>query len=242
MPAAPSHQRFVAHIDILGMSHLVERDAELAWRLLSTLVEARNDVSSYELTFLDTAERTPVGAQIHAVTFSDTILLFTRSNRLIDLRTILVVTTEIFNKALSTSVPVRAGIAHGTFFFNLTDSMYAGPALIEAYRIGEAAQWVGITVSETVYHRAKEAAVRSGNFDVVIPAEIPMDKGVSAGYAVNWPAILPRWPNVKLPITVPQFYSALEQFFGPFDHLPRRARAKYENTVTFYNAHAAANE
>jgi len=39
MPAILEHQRFVVHIDVLGMSALVAKDPELAWGLLSQLVE-----------------------------------------------------------------------------------------------------------------------------------------------------------------------------------------------------------
>ena len=41
---APSNARFVVHMDILGMSHLVRLDPELAWQALGALVEARNHV------------------------------------------------------------------------------------------------------------------------------------------------------------------------------------------------------
>lgn len=232
--------RYVAHMDILGMSTLVERDAELAWQALSALVHARDHVSSYEISFLDTAERAKVGERVHCVTFSDTILLFTKSDELIDLRTLIVAATEMFNRALSTCIPIRVGIAHGTFFFNLRDSMYAGPALIEAYRIGEAAQWIGLTVSESVYLRSQLANLRSGDAPVLIPAPIPTDKGMQDGYAVNWPAIVPRHEGVNPPFTTEQFYSAFEAYFGPYTALPDRVRSKYENAVAFYNSNAVA--
>ncbi|OZA13688.1 MAG: hypothetical protein B7X94_01990 [Hydrogenophilales bacterium 17-62-8] len=232
--------RFVAHIDILGMSELVARDAELAWQVLSDLVEARNHVNNFELTFLDTDERTPVRAQVHCVTFSDTIVLFSKSDTLIDLRTILVVTTEMFNKALSTCIPIRVGIAHGKFFFNLDDSMYAGPALIEAYRLGERAQWIGLAASEAVYLRAQEADLKSRSANIVVEADIPIDSGSYIGYAVNWPEILERHPHVTVPITIAQFYSAFEHLFGPFSALPARVQAKYVNSVRFFNTRVAA--
>jgi hypothetical protein len=231
--------RYVVHIDILGMSALVEKDPELAWQALSALVHARDHVGAYEVSFLDTAERTKVGERVHCVTFSDTIVLFTKSDELIDLRTVIVVASEIFNKALSTCIPVRVGIAHGTFFFNLADSMYAGPALIEAYRIGEEAQWLGLTVSETVYLRATQAQMHSGNHPVVIATAVPTDSGLKDGFAVNWPVIVPRHDGVSPPFTVQQFYSAFEAYFGPFSSLPPRVRTKYENTVSFYNTNAA---
>lgn len=232
-------QRFVAHIDVLGMSSLVAKDATLAWQLLSALVDARNEVHRTEVTFLDTAERINTPSQVHAVTFSDTIVLFSRGNALADLRLIIITATELLSKALHLRVPVRVGIAVGTFFFNLEESMYAGPALIEAYHLGEEAQWIGIVTSEEVCRRAKEADFKSGDADVVLQAEIPVRGGVRQGYAVNWPAIMRNGIAAPLPVTAEQVYQGFAQYFGPYTSLPPEVRVKYENTARFINERGA---
>lgn len=233
------HQRFVAHIDILGMSALVSKDAELAWQLLSNLVEARNKAHTIHITFIDTAQTVAVPDQIRAVTFSDTILLFTKGVDLVDLRSILVVTTELLSKALNLCVPIRVGISVGTFFFNLKESMYAGPALIEAYQLGEEAQWIGIVVSEEVHRRATEAKMMSGKAEVVIRTNIPLNGRVRQGYAVNWPAALASSINAQLPVTSEQVYEGFAQYFGPYDQQSERVKMKYENTALFINARDA---
>ncbi len=230
------HKRFVAHIDVLGMSVLVERDAELAWQLLSSLVKAREDAHNVEIDYLDTAERVAVPDQVGIVTFSDTIVLFTKGNSLADLRSIIIVTTELLNKALNLCVPVRAGIAVGTFFFNLKESMYAGPALIEAYRLGEAAQWIGITTSEEVYQLSKKANFQSGRADVVVPTSIPLKGGEYDGYAVNWPAVMAKSIKAQLPISATQIYEGFAQYFGPWELLTPEVKAKYEHTAQFLNS------
>lgn len=239
MPTTIEHQRFVVHIDVLGMSTLVAKDPELAWNLLSRLVEARKDAHTTSLTFLDTAETVATPQHVHAVTFSDTIVLFSRGANLNDLRTILVMATQLLSRALHLCVPVRVGVAVGTFFFNLDESMYAGPALIEAYHLGESAQWIGIVTSQEVYRRAIEAHLQSGTSDVVFPAEIPVDGGAQPGYAVNWPVILRTSIAAPLPVTAQQVYEGFAQYFGPFEALDPRARRKYENTAAFMNASAA---
>lgn len=55
-----NNTRFVVHMDILGMSELVAKDAELAWRVLGNLVDARNHVNNYEVTFLDMEHEVPI--------------------------------------------------------------------------------------------------------------------------------------------------------------------------------------
>lgn len=229
------HQRFVAHIDVLGMSALVAKNAELAWRLLSSLVEARNDVHQTEITFLDTTERIAAPSQVHAVTFSDTIVLFSKGNSLTDLRLIVIMTTELLNNALHLCVPIRAGIAVGTFFFNLEESMYAGPALIEAYHLGEEAQWSGIVASEKVHRRAADCKFQSGSSDVVVRSNIPIEGGTRDGYAINWPAIMRSNIDAPLPVTAEQIYGGFAQYFGPYASLPPKVQSKYVHTAKFIN-------
>jgi hypothetical protein len=239
MPSAVEHQRFVAHIDVLGMSALVGKDPELAWNLLGRLVEARKDAHSTSLTFLDTAETVATPELVQAVTFSDTIVLFSRGATLNDLRTILVMATQLLSRALHLCVPVRVGIAVGTFFFNLDESMYAGPALIEAYHLGESAQWIGIVTSQEVFRRASEAKLQSGASNVVSQADIPIDGGTTPGYVINWPVILRDSIAAPLPVTAEQVYQGFSQYFGAFEALDPRTRQKYQNTAAFINASAA---
>jgi hypothetical protein len=235
MSITHGQQRFVAHIDVLGMSALVAKDPELAWQLLSKLVEARKDAYATEITFIDTAERIATPDQLRAVTFSDTVVLFTKGAQLNDLRIILIMATQLLSTALHLCVPVRIGISVGTFFFNLTESMYAGPALIEAYHLGEEAQWIGIATSEEIYRRAIEAGLKSGTADIVIPTHVPVHGGHKSGYAVNWPLVLRNSIGAPLPVTDRQVYEGFAQYFGPWESLAPRARLKYQNTALFMN-------
>lgn len=229
------HIRYVAHIDVLGMSNLVKKDPDLAWELLSELVDIRKHAHNVELTFTDTYETIVAPDIARAVTFSDTILLFTKSNTPNDLRVIMVVVTEMLNKALSKFIPIRAGVSLGLFFFNIEESMYAGPALVEAYEIGESAQWIGIATSEDVYKKAEQAGLQAGNKDVITPAIIPTKKGFRDGYAVDWPSINPA--NISTPEKLhgAMIYTGFDQYFGPYDLLPEAVRIKYENTASFIN-------
>lgn len=230
-----NHTHYVTHVDILGFSALVSRDALLAWEVLSSLASVRDYVRNIELEFADTGEQARIPDRIHSVMFSDTIVLFTKSDTLLDLRLIVLATTELLHKAMFACVPVRAGIAHGTFFFNIAESMYAGPALVEAYTIGEQAQWLGIVTTQHVYEHAILANMKSGTSDVVIPASIPINEGTRSGYAVNWPAVFAHDFKVKPPIPSELFYSGFARRFGPYNILPPRVRAKYENTVAYIN-------
>ena len=231
--------RFVAHVDILGMSAVVERDADEAWRLLSDLVDVRDRVLNYEIEFPQTGERMPMSEAIRAVTFSDTIVFFTRGDTDVELRALIVLAIEVLHKAMCRCVPVRVGIALGRFFFNIARSMYAGPALIEAYRVGEAAQWLGIVLAMSVQDRARALGMKTGQSDLVVEWSVPIKGGEDSRFVINWPASISHDLKVTPPLSVAQFYQAFESTFGPLAQLSAEVQAKYVNTATFLNARLA---
>jgi len=59
------------------------------------------------------------------------------------LRAIIYLCNEIFARALNRPIPLRGGIAHGTFIVYPERNLFVGPPLVEAYRLGEKGQWLG---------------------------------------------------------------------------------------------------
>jgi len=235
MNTTSTDTRIVAHLDILGMSTLVENNFTEAWGMLSDLVDVRDHVQVHEYEFVETSERLRVFERIKIITFSDTLLLFTAGASDLELKSMIILVSEIFHKTLFKCVPVRAGISVGEFWFNLYKAMYAGPALIEAYRTGEAAQWLGIAFAESAQKMAAALNMQSTGSDVVVRWPVPVKNGERDGRVVNWPAIFAHDLEVKPPISVNQFYAAFERAFGSFEALPRDVQSKYENTVRFMN-------
>jgi hypothetical protein len=234
-----NNHRFVVHIDILGMRAMVKRDAEMAWRVLSGLANVRDYIAQLELGHITSARRELLASRVYSVMFSDTIVLFTKTDSNDDLQAVLIATGELLHNAFLRCVPVRIGIASGQFFFNIEDSLYSGPALIEAYELGESAQWIGIATTEAIYSQAKKAGFKSGDDDIVVPAKIPTVGSQISGYALNWVAAYRHTFKVCPPISVELFYSQFEHAFGPYSGLSEREQRKYANTTCFINEHLA---
>ena len=234
--------RYVAHLDILGMSELVANDLDEAWGMLSDLVSVRDRANSLALEFTDTGETVNVQDTIKIVTFSDTIVLFTKTHSQTELRTLMVIVTEMFHKAIVNCVPVRVGISLGKFYFNDEKSMYAGPALIDAYHVGERSQWLGISLADSVKDNALELGMTNKNSEVVVNWDIPCKAENINGYAINWPAIFAHDLTIPHPITPEGFYTAFHSTFGPYNDLPETVKAKYINTVDFMNYYLDKHE
>jgi hypothetical protein len=131
-----ARNRYVAHMDMLGMSELTLRDPKLAWAAVSEMPLARQR-RVQGLSYTIGGNDLRIADHVAAFTFSDTILLFTKGDEAEDLRSILFACLEMLTLLLSRSVPVRIGVAHGLFVFNLDEGLLVGPPLIQAYRLGE---------------------------------------------------------------------------------------------------------
>lgn len=232
-------ERYVAHIDVLGMSDLVDRDFDGAWSMLSELVSVKEKALSHTYEFVKEKEFVPIQDNIGSVLFSDTLLLYTNGFGRVDLQAMLVLCSEVFHKSLCGCVPIRIGIAVGEFRVDSKRSMYAGPALIDAYRVGEESQWLGITLSDSLRAEALALNMKTRSRDVIIPWNVPIKGGAVARHVLNWPAAFAHDFKVKPPLTVAQFYFGFEQYFGRLERLPEDVQAKYRNTVEFINTQLA---
>ena len=215
---------------------MVERDFDKAWETLSALTDVRDRITGYEFELSEDNSRAKFNDFIQAVTFSDTIVIYTRGSTKKDYLILLVVVSELFHKALCSCVPLRIGIAHGIFYFNLTKSMYAGPALIEAYRIGEACQWLGITLANSLELPEHNIKFAKHGETLFTEWNVPYKEGASKHRVINWPFAFKDDLKVVPPVTVSQFYEAFEPIFGDFETLDLSSQQKYINTVEFMNS------
>ncbi|MBI2907603.1 MAG: hypothetical protein HYX92_08120 [Chloroflexi bacterium] len=227
--------RYVAHLDMLGMSELTARDPDIAWELLSKLCDAKEERLSLQIMLTEGGEI--IRDRVRSYMFSDTIIVFSVADDPPDTYAMILLVTELFSKALSYCVPLRGGIAHGQFKFDLGRNLFAGPALLSAYRLGEASQWLGIRVDKAVANRALAIPILSGRGnEAVIPWEVPVKRGgTETSYVVDWVETHRKNFPVSAPINLDTFYYPFKKTFGSLDQLHRGVREKYENTVAFIN-------
>jgi len=228
--------RFVAHFDMLGMATLTKRNPDLAWQKLSELRRANEE--RLNLVIERTGTNELIANQIKTFTFSDTIIAFSKGNTENDALAIFILTTELFSRTLHDCVPIRGGIAYGRFTFNFDLNLFSGPALVDAYELGESSQWLGIVVDE---HTAKTVSKLSigkspRGRDVVVPWDMPC-KGnvVQKRMVVNWPETQYKNYEGTLPLTIEMFYQPFSELFGSLEKLAPSVVAKYANTVAFFN-------
>lgn len=228
--------RYVANFDILGMRYLLRNHKERALEMLFDFDDIKNSEGSRIIELIKTGEEIVISDQIAKVSFSDTIVLFTKGDTIKDLLVVIVLGTQLFSKYLNKRILLRGGISHGEFFFDPDRDIFTGLPLVEAHEIGEEAQWLGIVVTEEVAKRCDQNNIITGQKPGIVEWNVPLKCGHSVRRGViNWPSAHRDNFTINPPICIEQFYSPFEEDFGKYSELPEVIKKKYANTVDFIN-------
>lgn len=231
---------YVAHFDMLGMRSLIKSNPDLAWQKLNDLSIAIDERLLGSIERLDTGKK----YQIKPFIFSDTVIAFTNSDTENDAMAIVCLTADLFARSLNLCVPLRGGISYGLFKFDSNRNLFAGPALLEAYKLGESSQWLGISLDKKVAEVVSKLSISKSpqgkdmfvNWDVPIKNE-KCENLIENRIVLNWPESHRNNYKLSTKLNVETFYQLFSELFGPFENLKESDKVKYENTVSFFNAH-----
>lgn len=121
---------WVGFFDILGFKDMVQsQDLGHVASLLEDIHDACN------------------GLGVESVAFSDSILLYTLGDEVESLERLLKAAIRLLGPYASIGVAVRGGIAVGEFYCK--NQVFLGKAMIRAYEIAEAQDWMGAIIDPT---------------------------------------------------------------------------------------------
>jgi hypothetical protein len=224
------------------MRTLTTRDHREAWEMLSALEIALTRSKGVTIVSEKSEDSIHITEMVKSVAFSDTIILYSNADSPRDFLAIFTAVVNLFSKALHLRVPIRIGLSKGIFYADEQRSMYAGPALIEAFDIGEASQWLGIVLSASVAKDAFSQNLRKGTSNIVVDWDVPTKTGTVKASVANWPVALGDSFKIEPPLTPQQLYHIFEDYYGPFSTLRESDASKYINTVNFINEQHALHK
>ena len=237
----PTNMRYVAFFDVLGFKEAVKRNLDEAWGALEDL---RVSMQENLNLFVKTPNQiiiTSNSDRVIATNFSDSVLIFTKGNTVQDLHLILIASAGFFAKSLHRCVPLRGGIAYGSFKFNFEKNLFCGSPLIKAYELGQCAQWSGIVVDDNVAEHYYKNPIKSFGKVVIeqkiVPVKNRHETRNEKFWVFNW--VLPYKANFAVHGSIsPQLYSsAFESLFkSSYKDWPEYIQAIYNNTVEFINS------
>lgn len=185
-------------------------------------------LSSYEQALQELVDGPGKFTEVEHAWFSDTFLLYSSDDSKgsfvrIEQR------VRLFVNALTVRrIPFTGALSCGDFLAQRADSIFIGPALIDAYRLCESQDWVGLVLSRTTASRMRDHGLPPEERLNYRLWPIPLRKaGDSAG--LELPALLLGGPARSLAQN--PCYAALQEMRNHAQH--DRIRAKYDRTLHF---------
>lgn len=182
-------KRFVAFFDILGFGSWVES-------------EGSKKVFTYVRGFLNLMVRSSLpGSTVHQdmsvdiqkfdigyINFSDSIVFYSRNDSYHCLKAMLTVCGEFMNVVIcGPSRMLRGAIAHGEFYADPKANAYVGKALIDAYKLEEDQDWLGLSLHDSVEVVKYFQQVLNEHNGYIVRSLVPLRSNSNKKpYCINW--------------------------------------------------------
>jgi hypothetical protein len=183
-----SGNRFVAFFDLLGFKSWIDD-------------EGSREVFTYVRGFLNLMIRASLpGSVVHPdmsvdvkatnmgfINFSDSIVFYSRDHSDECLETMLKVSGEFMNGVIcGPSRMIRGAVAHGEFYADPGANAYVGKALIDAYQLEEAQDWLSVGLHDSVVALPQFARARTEFPNYLVKALVPLRKSTHIPFCLNW--------------------------------------------------------
>lgn len=172
---------FVAFLDILGFQELVSNGdhAEIMGKLrkLRRTIDVIQDGAFIPKHFSN--------EQVRTVTFSDSIILFSRGDSTEDLRKIILDTNIIFRAAISQGIPLKGALSWGKVTADFKNSLFFGKPIINSYLLHEDLQMMAVVIDHNADVRMRNQLGEDYMEPITVFKKIPMKSGKIAHYVLK---------------------------------------------------------
>lgn len=176
--------RFVAYFDILGFKNFVLRNKhENVFEKLDSLLKEIKTQANRQRYF------------VHVVSFSDSIVLFSRDDTPESLKAMITLSKSLMVKALQNEIPIKGAGAYGCISVDKTNQIFCGQPIIDAFLFQEEQlHYYGV-----VFLHSFEVYIKENTLDFmtvnqedecknsIIEIRTPIKKGGSVNHLnLNW--------------------------------------------------------
>jgi hypothetical protein len=218
--------RTVAIFDILGFRELVRTTPldKLAERFQRTIDQGLPKLIKAVAQPLGVSRLIPdsetAASWCLLYSFSDTIILISDDETREACLKVLLYSFRVLQFLTFSKLYARGGVAFGEMFVDLDRRLFLGKALVEAFEMQSAQDWIGGAISDGLEHAFPRLFSDPPILDSVFPLyEVPMKEGpVKKLRTINW-----RWNVVA--------EAGTRSLFDPTTEWPERR--KVENTLAY---------
>lgn len=208
-------RRWVAYFDLLGTRARIKSQ-----NYLQVFVVYAQALEQLKLRNKDAP---PIS---HAC-FSDTFLIYSETDSGEDFVYMDMVARWFAYNLIVAKIPVRGALACDDFYTDRNNSLYFGPALVEAYEYGEAQDWLGFLLAPSAVSQLEKLGIPAGERLNYAYAKLPFKTGKGLNLTKELPAcILGQWAT----------FNGRNQCVDALEEMKAAAGSnalKYSNTIEF---------
>lgn len=216
--------RFVVYIDIMGFKDMVTKTPH------QKIYQMMKKIEKEKQNLLNINWRNRGTDLVDSTTYSDSIMLYSKTGSYSSLRSLLATTAALLNTLFIENIPFTGAMAFGKMTLDPDNSIYFGQPLIDAYLLQEEIHFYGVVLHSSAEDRI-DNYWKTKNFPHVFPHLCPFKNGKS-----NHMTIAPIYSTLR---KVPRFKDQAEKLYVAIENLKYNTsgslRQYVDNTVEYIN-------
>lgn len=225
--------RFVAFIDILGFKDLISKNSH------SEIYDQLNKISKTKkfLEKINNDEKLStdyLDAEIYIVSFSDSIVLFSKNESIENFYYFLSAVRWLFARTIVAGIPLKGGIAFGEVSLNKAEQIYFGQAIIDAYFMEEDVNYMGVVANYSIdkYLKDNEKKLEKDKVnEYLFEQKTPLKCGSLNHFNLNW---YKKTSLIKDGLTEEEKYNKILELINKFKITSSGSPRKYvDNSIDF---------
>ena len=175
-----TEKRFVCFLDIMGFKDMVMRNSHNEiYQMLEDLAKKRNTLDT---TKVDRYEQN----LMKTVSFSDTIVIFTKTDSKECLELLTFAVSWLFAKAIEKEIPMKGAISCGDMSVNINQQIFFGQPLIDAYLLQEDVLFYGIVLHNSAERKLNEFGEDLLGYERYHDCLVSLKSGRIRHYILDW--------------------------------------------------------
>ncbi len=229
----PTDKRFVAFLDLLGFKDKVMRSTheEIYEELHKISTVSRN---LEESTKNDSIQKTFNDADIYIVSFSDSIVLFSKNDNIDNFKFFSIALLGLFSNAIKNKIAIKGAVAHGLVSLNKSEQIYFGQPIIDAFLLEEDVNFLGVLCHNSIDNYLKSIVDSEFINSTYKFAEAPLKYGNINHYFLDYYQYLldpdQKQKSNNTSKNIENIISVFKEFYITVSGNPRRY---LDNTIKF---------
>lgn len=172
-------KRFVAFFDIMGFKDMVQRNPHnVILKKLEVLKNVLKNLENSNSTNIPQLKKLKTDIlQTRTITFSDSIVIFTKSDSIQDLDKILLDSYSILILALKNGIGIKGALSYGEITVDFKNHLFFGQPIIDAYLLHEELQLYSAVLDNNI--ESKYATLGNHHLpqSILVDYKTPMKSG-----------------------------------------------------------------